>query len=162
MGGVPLSWGLLDRTDGLVSYLSDTVGQAHGCLDSLVELARWSGLGTIFSSRWGYEWVSMPWPLWLIVWGLESGKSVHWIPWSGETTICPADGESHGLCSLFRCHCESSFWMGSAAPCVLWLGSLVGQTEGIFIQERDYELVSLLRCSGRSSSTADKALYLLS
>ena len=33
--------------------------------------------------------------------------------------FCSADGESHGLCSLFKCHYEQSYWMGYKISCVL-------------------------------------------
>ena len=57
----------------------------YGCLDFLVRLTRWSGLGTTFSSRQSSELASLPWQgnrmgprsVWLVVWGPESGERVH-------------------------------------------------------------------------------------
>lgn len=58
MGVVPLA----GRTAGLVRYQVGLQDRLCICLDSLVRLTRWSGLGTIFSNWWNYELASLPWP----------------------------------------------------------------------------------------------------
>lgn len=53
----------------------------------------------------------------LIVWGLESGESVHWLFWSSEAVVL--------LCR------QGKPWDGLPASSVLWQGSLVvRQAEG--------------------------------
>ena len=102
-------------------------------------LLRWLELCTIFTSRWGCDLASLPWHgiqmgprTWMVLclgtqirqeFGLNS-----LVRWCHQ--FCSADGESHGLCSLFRCHCKQGCWMGCVASHVLWLRSLVGQAGG--------------------------------
>ena len=67
-------------------------------------------------------------------------------PW-----LCSVDGESHRICCLFKCHCKQSGWMGYAASCMLWLGSLVWQAEG-YIQQWVGLQISFLRKAGKPLS----------
>ena len=50
-------WEQLERTAGLVPCPSHRMGAVVACC--LVRLTRWLGLGTIFSSRWGYKLASL-------------------------------------------------------------------------------------------------------
>lgn len=85
----------------------------HSCPGSLIRVTRWSGLGSILRSRQGYKLAFLPW------WASGIGRRAcvthslgteisqdyadsmarqgHW--------FCSADGESHGMCSLSKCHC---------------------------------------------------------
>lgn len=107
-----------------------------GCLGSMVRLIRQFGLGTMLSSKWGYELAFQPW------WKQQDGPRTciaHWLgTWNRQGHVLnslarqghwfhSADAKSHRLCSLFKCHCKQGYWKGYSASCVLWLGSLIAQ-----------------------------------
>ena len=92
--GVCTGWEQLSETAGLVPYTSDAVGRALWSPWLSGHCLRRLGLSTLFSSRLDYELFSLPWQgrrmgSWACmarVWPTISGKSVHWISWSGEVT----------------------------------------------------------------------------
>lgn len=73
---------------------------------------------------------------------------VRWGLW-----FCSADGESHGLCSLFERHCIQGCWIGCAASCVFWLSSSTVQFKS-YIQPwtGKCELVALPGTAGEVAS----------
>ena len=86
------------------------------------------GTDYIFSSRWGYKLASLLWQ------GSRMGpraSNTHCLETHvrQECTLtslvrlghqfCPADRESHELCSLFKCQCKQGCWMGYTASHVL-------------------------------------------
>ena len=101
-----------------------------GCLGSLVRLPGWSGLGTIFSSSWGYDVASL----------LDQGSrmdptasTAHCLrtqirrdcaPSSlarQSCWFCSAHDEDHWLCSLLGYHCKWGCRMGYASgPQPFW------------------------------------------
>lgn len=113
-------WGLLlGSVFGWGSYLSFEVGWPQGVpraensclgsLDSLVRLTTWSGLGTLLSSRWGWELASLP------------GGTMRWDPNQARMHLfCSANRKSHSLCFLFQCHYKQGCLMGYTVSCVLW------------------------------------------
>ena len=58
-------------------------------------------------------------PVQLIVWGPESGKSVHEIHLSDEATSSSLQGGKATDGSLFKCHCKQVCWMDYAASHML-------------------------------------------
>ena len=110
----------------------------HSCLCSLVKLPRWFGLSTIFISRQDYDLDFLPWQgsrmgpkacmahCLVIQIGQECAlhslaRQVH--------QFCSEDGEIHGICSLFIWDCKQGCVVGSTASTVIWLVSLVKQTD---------------------------------
>ena len=74
----------MDKTAGLVSNTIKCVGWALQ-FPGFSDQAQCMRLGVVSSSTWGYKLASMPWQassselgaVQLIVWGCESGQSVH-------------------------------------------------------------------------------------
>ena len=95
----------------------------YGCLDTLVRLTRWSGLGTTFSSRWGFELASLP---------LQGSRTGHrtcrahclgtWI--RQEYALNSLVKQGHQFCSA----------NGKATSCTLWLSVTVSRAVGLDTQ----------------------------
>lgn len=73
-------------------------------------------------------------PAQLDIWVLESGKTVHSIPWLDTATSFGLQMRKAKGYALFRYHCNKGCRMNYASSCVLWLGFLVGQAEGCIQQ----------------------------
>ena len=52
----------------------------------------------------------------------------------GPLVLLSEDGESHRLCSLFKCQCKQGYEIVCTAPHMLWLGTLVKWAEGCIQQ----------------------------
>lgn len=55
MGDGATEWEQFDRTVGMAAYSNKAEDGLSICLDSLVRLTTWLGLGTTFSGRWSLE-----------------------------------------------------------------------------------------------------------
>ena len=131
------------------------------CLGSLLRHPRQLVLSSWLRGRWGYEFPfpggvaeQAPRPTKLLVWVPKSCKNAHWIPWPGETTSFALQIGQHTVCALCsRDTVSRAFGMGYAihvfSGWVPWLARL----KAIFSNEQGYELVSLPRRSGGTSSS---------
>ena len=100
------------RTAGKDCWLSSL--STWGRTGSLAGVTRWSELGTILSSylAWpGRAVEKFPGTSWLIVWGPESNKTVHWIPWPGGATPFVLQTGKPQAGSVFKCRLKQSCWI---------------------------------------------------
>ena len=50
---------IFGQDSDLIPYNVRLQNELYGCLDSLIRLTTWSGLGTIYNSTWDYELASL-------------------------------------------------------------------------------------------------------
>lgn len=85
-----------------------------------------------------------------VVWGPESGKTVHWVPWPDGATSSAVQLEKAKGCVLCSSSTVSRAVGWATQLPVLCLGSLFGRLNAIFCNGWSYELVYLPGQSGRT------------
>ena len=143
----------------------------HSYLVFLVRLTKQSELDTILSSVWGIQ-INFS-----ALAGQQGGpQSLHnlflgnmnWarlcteFPGHMRPLVYSAEGESHRLWSLFKCHCKWGCWMNYTASHVFCLGFLVGWAEGCIQQWGRLWISFPAQESMRTDSKSGKAFHLWS
>lgn len=145
----------------------------HSCSGSLISVTRWSGLGTILRSRWGYELAFLPWwvsgigPRAYVTHslGTQISQDCVLIPWPDRATGFALQlGKAMGcaLCpNVTVSRTAENTGMGCTASSVLWLGSQVRQGKAVFISEWGCKLVFLSRQSGKTDPSLARIFVVL-